>query len=89
MTEHDLLAQPAADYMNEAQQHFFRELLLAQRDDLQARIDAEFQALRVQLASRLGVCAQAGPAAANNRAHHRYFIGLLGAGRVPALRPSS
>lgn len=48
MTEHDLLAQPAADYMNEAQQHFFRELLLAQRDDLQARIDAEFQALREQ-----------------------------------------
>ncbi|CAH0188512.1 MULTISPECIES: RNA polymerase-binding protein DksA [Pseudomonas] len=48
MTEHDLLAQPAADYMNEAQQRFFRELLLAQRDDLQARIDAEFQALREQ-----------------------------------------
>ena len=48
MTEHDLLAQPAADYMNEAQQHFFRELLLAQRDDLQARIDAQFQALREQ-----------------------------------------
>ena len=48
MTEHDLLAQPAADYMNEAQQRFFRELLLAQRDDLQARIDAQFQALREQ-----------------------------------------
>lgn len=48
MNEHDLLAQPAADYMNEAQQRFFRELLLAQRDDLQARIDAEFQALREQ-----------------------------------------
>ncbi len=48
MTEHDLLAQPAADYMNEAQQRFFRELPLAQRDDLQARIDAEFQALREQ-----------------------------------------
>ena len=48
MTEHDLLAQPAADYMNEAQQRFFRELLLAQRDDLPARIDAEFQALREQ-----------------------------------------
>ena len=48
MTEHDLLAQPAADYMNEAQQRFFRELLLAQREDQQARIDAEFQALREQ-----------------------------------------
>lgn len=48
MTEQDLLAQSAADYMNEAQQRFFRELLLAQRDDLQARIDAQFQALREQ-----------------------------------------
>ena len=48
MTEHELLAQPAADYMNEAQQRFFRELLLAQRDVLQARIDAQFQALREQ-----------------------------------------
>ncbi|MBS7684770.1 hypothetical protein KIN11_05065, partial [Vibrio cholerae] len=48
MTEQDLLAQPAAHYMNEAQQRFFRELLLAQRDDLQARIDAQFQALREQ-----------------------------------------
>ncbi|MBJ2223073.1 MULTISPECIES: RNA polymerase-binding protein DksA [Pseudomonas] len=48
MTEHDLLSLPAADYMNEAQQRFFRELLLAQRDDLQARIDAQFQALREQ-----------------------------------------
>ncbi|EIK71500.1 putative RNA polymerase-binding protein DksA [Pseudomonas synxantha BG33R] len=48
MTEQELLAQPATDYMNEAQQRFFRELLLAQRDELQARIDAEFQALREQ-----------------------------------------
>jgi DnaK suppressor protein len=48
MTEQELLAQPAADYMNEAQQRFFRELLLAQRNELQARIDAEFQALREQ-----------------------------------------
>jgi DnaK suppressor protein len=48
MTEQDLLAQPPADYMNEAQQSFFRELLLAQRNELQARIDAEFQLLREQ-----------------------------------------
>lgn len=48
MTEQELLAQPATDYMNEAQQRFFRELLLAQRDELQVRIDAEFQALREQ-----------------------------------------
>ena len=48
MTRQDLLAQPPADYMNEAQQGFFRELLLAQRNELQARIDAEFQLLREQ-----------------------------------------
>ena len=48
MTEQDLLAQPPADYMNEVQQGFFRELLLAQRNELQARIDAEFQLLREQ-----------------------------------------
>ena len=48
MTRQDLLAQPPDDYMNEAQQGFFRELLLAQRNELQARIDAEFQLLREQ-----------------------------------------
>ena len=48
MTEQDLLAQPCADYMNEAQQGFFRELLLSQRTELQARIDAEFLVLREQ-----------------------------------------
>lgn len=48
MTEQDLLAQPPADYMNEAQQRFFRELLLAQRNELQVRIDAQFQVLREQ-----------------------------------------
>ena len=41
MTEQDLLAQSPADYMSEPQQTFFRQLLLAQRADLQARIDAE------------------------------------------------
>ncbi|MFT0472613.1 RNA polymerase-binding protein DksA [Pseudomonas antarctica] len=48
MTEQDLLAQPPCDYMNEAQQGFFRELLLAQRYELQARIQAEFLVLREQ-----------------------------------------
>lgn len=48
MTEQDLLAQPPSDYMSEAQQRFFRELLLAQRDELQARIDTQFQLLREQ-----------------------------------------
>lgn len=48
MTEQDLLAQPPIDYMNDAQQGFFRALLLAQRDELQVRIDAEFMVLREQ-----------------------------------------
>lgn len=45
-TEAELLAEPADDYMNDAQQQFFRELLLAQRAELQARIDEEFSELR-------------------------------------------
>ncbi|MDH1620113.1 RNA polymerase-binding protein DksA [Pseudomonas chengduensis] len=45
-TEAELLAQPADDYMNDIQQQFFRELLLAQRAELQARIDEEFTELR-------------------------------------------
>ena len=45
-TEAELLAQPADDYMNDAQQQFFRELLLAQRAELQARIEEEFTELR-------------------------------------------
>lgn len=48
MTEAELLAQPADAYMNEAQQAFFRALLLGQRAELQARIAEEFQALREQ-----------------------------------------
>ncbi|MGP0170450.1 RNA polymerase-binding protein DksA [Pseudomonas sp. NCHU5208] len=46
LTQAELLAQPADDYMNDAQQRFFRELLLAQRAELQARIDDEFTQLR-------------------------------------------
>nr|WP_059391070.1 RNA polymerase-binding protein DksA [Pseudomonas toyotomiensis] len=45
-TEAELLAQPADDYMNDIQQQFFRELLLIQRAELQARIDEEFTELR-------------------------------------------
>lgn len=45
-SETELLAQPADDYMNDAQQRFFRELLLGQRAELQARIDDEFAQLR-------------------------------------------
>jgi DnaK suppressor protein len=48
MTEAELLAQPADAYMNEAQQAFFRGLLLHQRAELQARIAEEFQLLREQ-----------------------------------------
>lgn len=45
-TRVELLAQPADDYMNEAQQQFFRALLLGQRSELQLRIDDEFAQLR-------------------------------------------
>ncbi|QXI28519.1 RNA polymerase-binding protein DksA [Pseudomonas vanderleydeniana] len=48
MTEDELLAQPEADYMNDAQQDFFRELLLQQRRELQERISGEFVVLREQ-----------------------------------------
>lgn len=46
MTEQELLAEPQAHYMNDAQQVFFRDLLLAQRTELQERIAAEFDQLR-------------------------------------------
>ena len=48
MTEAELLDQPFDNYMNEAQQAFFRDLLLRQRAELQARIADEFQQLREQ-----------------------------------------
>lgn len=44
-TEAELLVQSADDYTNDAQQQFFRELL-AQRAELQARIEEEFTELR-------------------------------------------
>ena len=46
LTEAELLAQPVDDYMNDAQQQFFRTLLLSQRGELQARIAEELEALR-------------------------------------------
>ncbi|MFV3413879.1 RNA polymerase-binding protein DksA [Pseudomonas nitroreducens] len=46
MTEQELLAQPGEAYMSEAQQGYFRALLLDQRDELQVRIEEEFQALQ-------------------------------------------
>ncbi|MEB0106444.1 RNA polymerase-binding protein DksA [Pseudomonas sp. MH9.3] len=48
MTEQELLAQSPDDYMNEAQQSFFRALLMAQRKALQVRIEAELLVLREQ-----------------------------------------
>ncbi|MDR2307503.1 MAG: RNA polymerase-binding protein DksA [Paucimonas sp.] len=48
MNQDELLRQPASAYMNEPQRQFFRNLLLTQRDDLQARIEQEFRALREQ-----------------------------------------
>ena len=44
-TEAELLVQSADDYMNDAQQQIFRELL-AQRAEMQARIEEEFTELR-------------------------------------------
>lgn len=46
LTADQLLKQPADNYMDAAQQDFFRSLLLEQKRDLQQRIDLEFQALR-------------------------------------------
>ncbi|MES2821278.1 MAG: RNA polymerase-binding protein DksA [Pseudomonadota bacterium] len=46
LTDAELLAQPADHYMNDAQQQFFRALLLRQRGELQARIAQEFESLR-------------------------------------------
>lgn len=46
LTTTELLAQPADDYMNDAQQQFFRALLLSQRGELQTRIAEEFKTLR-------------------------------------------
>ncbi|WP_079203986.1 RNA polymerase-binding protein DksA [Pseudomonas sp. CC6-YY-74] len=46
LTATELLAQPADDYMNDAQQQFFRAVLLSQRGDLQTRIAEEFETLR-------------------------------------------
>jgi DnaK suppressor protein len=46
ISQEELLAQPADDYMNDAQQQFFRALLLNQRVELQQRIAEEFETLR-------------------------------------------
>ena len=48
MTHDEILAQSEHDYMSDAQLKFFRDLLLSQRDELQQRIDGEFQVLKAQ-----------------------------------------
>ncbi|MGA6103358.1 RNA polymerase-binding protein DksA [Pseudomonas solani] len=45
-SEQELLDQPADRYMDDAQQTYFRLLLLTERDDLRARIDEEIDELR-------------------------------------------
>ncbi|BCG27921.1 RNA polymerase-binding transcription factor DksA [Pseudomonas tohonis] len=45
-SEQELLAQPAQRYMDDAQQAYFRALLLTERDDLRSRIDEEIDELR-------------------------------------------
>ncbi|MCE7764921.1 RNA polymerase-binding protein DksA [Pseudomonas putida] len=46
MTEQELLCMPERAYMDASQQAFFRDLLLAQRTELQARISSEFELMR-------------------------------------------
>ncbi|HIE3960857.1 TPA: RNA polymerase-binding protein DksA, partial [Pseudomonas aeruginosa] len=43
MTEQELLAQPQSEYMSNAQQAFFRNLLVRQRGDLAVRVGAELE----------------------------------------------
>ena len=46
MTEQELLCMPAETYMDARQQGFFRDLLLSQRHELQARISSELELMR-------------------------------------------
>lgn len=46
LTKEALLAQPPEQYMDEQQKAFFRDLLLSERQELQLRIDGDFQGLR-------------------------------------------
>lgn len=46
LTKEELLAQPSEEYMSGAQQEFFRQLLLTEREELRERIDRDFQGLR-------------------------------------------
>ena len=48
LTEAKLLAMPESDYMNEKQLAFFRDRLLAMREDLQRKVDETVEHMREQ-----------------------------------------
>lgn len=48
LTEAELLAMPESDYMNAEQIAFFRDRLLAMREDLQAKVDETVEHMREQ-----------------------------------------
>ena len=48
LTEAELLAMPESDYMNAKQLTFFRERLLAMREDLQSKVDETVEHMREQ-----------------------------------------
>lgn len=48
LTEAELLAMPESEYMNAQQTAFFRERLLAMRDELQRKVDETVEHMREQ-----------------------------------------
>lgn len=48
LTEAELLAMPESDYMNAEQVAFFRDRLLALREDLQSKVDETVEHMREQ-----------------------------------------
>ncbi len=48
LTEAALLKMPESDYMNEVQLEFFRERLIAMRDELQQKVDETVEHMREQ-----------------------------------------
>ena len=48
LTEAELLAMPESDYMNAEQIMFFRDRLLAMREDLQSKVDETVEHMREQ-----------------------------------------
>lgn len=48
LTEAELLKMPESDYMNEKQLEFFRQRLIAMRDELQHKVDETVEYMREQ-----------------------------------------